>query len=119
MRLTPLFPALAAAVVVLGAPVAAGAAPPQVVPGKVIVRYRVDASRHERVDVQERTGTRFGTVLPGGSRTLKIADGDSVATTVKELNAHGDVAYAVPDYKVHRGRLRAERPRPGRHPGRV
>src|SRR4051794_239454 len=101
MRLTPLFPALAAAVVVLGAPVAAGAAPPQVVPGKVIVRYRVDASRHERVDVQERTGTRFGTVLPGGSRTLKIADGQSVATTVNELNAHQKVAYAVPDYRVH------------------
>jgi serine protease len=99
MRLTPLFPALAAAAFMLGAPVAASAAP--VVPGKVIVRYKVDASRHARVDVQERTGTRFGTVLPGGSRTLKIADGESVATTVKELNAHDDVAYAVPDYKVH------------------
>src|SRR3954449_3267092 len=101
MRLTPLLPALAAAAVMLGAPVAASAGPPEVAPGKVIVRYKVDASRHARVDVQERTGTRFGTVLPGGSRTLKIADGESVATTVKELNAHDDVAYAVPDYRVH------------------
>src|SRR4051794_32050614 len=101
MRLTPLLTALAAAAVMLGAPVAASAGPPEVAPGKVIVRYKVDASRHARVDVQERTGTRFGTVLPGGSRTLKIADGESVATTVKQLNAHDDVAYAVPDYKVH------------------
>src|SRR4051812_6482220 len=98
MRLTPLLPAVAAAIA-LGAPTTAGAA--QVVPGKVIVRYKVDASRHERVRVQQRTGTRFAAELPGGSRTLKIADGDSVAQTVKELNGHDDVAYAVPDYKVH------------------
>src|SRR4051812_49113305 len=98
MRLTPLLPAVAAAIA-LGAPTTAGAA--QVVPGKVIVRYKVDASRHERVRVQQRTGTRFAAELPGGSRTLKIADGDSVAQTVKEQNGHDGVAYAVPDYRVH------------------
>src|SRR3954452_16075334 len=98
MRLASLLPALAAASI-LGAPAVANAA--EVVPGKVIVRYKGDASRAERAHVQARTGTRFGTVLPGGSRTLRIADGQSVSTTVKELNAHDKVAYAVPDYKVH------------------
>jgi serine protease len=98
MRLTLLLPALAAAAA-LGAPAVASAA--DVVPGKVIVRYKSDATRHERAIVQRRTGTRFGTRLPGGSRTLAIADGESVAKTVAELNSHPHVAYAVPDYKVH------------------
>ena len=70
-------------------------------PGKVIVRYHSDATRLERKTVQERTGTRFGTELPGGSRTLTIADGESVSETITELSSHPDVAYAVPDYKVH------------------
>jgi serine protease len=83
----------------LGAPTVANAA--EVVPGKVIVRYKRDATRAQRAHVQARTGTRFGTVLPGGSRTLNITDGDSVATTVGELNANQKVAYAVPDYRVH------------------
>src|SRR4051812_46818304 len=98
MRLSPLLPVLAAAAT-LGAPATASAA--DVVPGKVIVRYKSDATRHDREIVQRRTGTRFGTRLPGGSRTLAIADGDSVTKTVDELNSHPDVAYAVPDYKVH------------------
>src|SRR3954464_2209379 len=98
MRLASLLPALAAASI-LGAPAVANAA--EVVPGKVIIRYKGDATRAERAHVQARTGTRFGTVLPGGSRTLRIADGESVANTVKELNRHDKVAYAVPDYKVH------------------
>src|SRR3954452_6324284 len=98
MRLAPLLPALAAAFI-LGAPSAANAA--DVVPGKVIVRYERDATRAERAHVQARTGTRFGSVLPAGSRTLRIADGESVATTVKELNGYSGVAYAVPDYRVH------------------
>src|SRR3954469_221709 len=98
MRLAPLFSALAAAFI-LGAPSAANAA--DVVPGKVIVRYERDATRAERAHVQARTGTRFGTVLPGGSRTLRIADGESVAKTVSDLSRNAKVAYAVPDYKAH------------------
>jgi serine protease len=98
MRITLLLPVLAATAA-LGAPTVASAA--SVVPGKVIVRYKSDATRHERAIVQRRTGTRFGSTLPGGSRTLAIADGDSVAKTVAELNSHPDVKYAVPDYKVH------------------
>src|SRR5436305_1908441 len=98
MRLAPLLSALAAASL-LGAPSVANAA--DVVPGKVIVRYKRDATRAERARVQSLTGTRFGTVLPGGSRTLRIADGQSVGRTLEQLRAHDKVAYAVPDYKVH------------------
>jgi serine protease len=87
------------AAAVLAAPACASAA--EVVPGKVIVRYKSDATRSERAAVQRRTGTRFGTRLPGGSRTLEIHDGDSVAKTIAELKHHEKVAYAVPDYQVH------------------
>src|SRR3954462_1076498 len=98
MRLLP--PPLAfAAAAVLAAPASASAA--EVVPGKVIVRYKGDASRSERAAVQRRTGTRFGTRLPGGSGTLEIHDGETVAKTIADLNRHDDVAYAVPDYRVH------------------
>src|SRR5436305_10334137 len=98
MRLPPLLPAVVAAAV-LAIPACANAA--DVVPGKVIVRYKSDATRSERAAVQRRTGTRFGMRLPGGSRTLVIHDGDSVAKTIADLKRHEKVAYAVPDYKVH------------------
>src|SRR3954471_10770964 len=98
MRLTPLFLALAAASV-LAAPASASAA--EMVPGKVIVRYKSDATRSERAAVRRRTGTRFGTRLPGGTRTLEIHDGDTVSKTIADLNRHEKVAYAVPDYRVH------------------
>jgi serine protease len=99
MRVTPLLTALAAAAV-LGAPATADAA--DVVPGKVIVRYQSDASLADRALVQRRTGTRFGVRLSGRSRTLAIADGETVSDTLRELRAHDDVAYAVPDYRVHK-----------------
>jgi serine protease len=98
MRLTPLLTALTAASA-LGAPAAASAA--EVVPGKVIVRYDRDATRTDRAQVQRSTGTRFGTRLVGGARTLHIADGDSVPATLAQLRRHDDVAYAVPDYRIH------------------
>src|SRR3954452_19991113 len=98
MRLTPLLLALAAAAVLAAPPLASAA---EVVPGKVIVRYKGDATRSERAAVQRHTGTRFGVRLPGGSRTLEIHDGESVPETITELNSHEDVAYAVPDYRVH------------------
>src|SRR3954467_15329654 len=100
MRLIPL-PLAFAAAAVLAAPPAASAA--DVVPGKVIVRYKGDATRSERAAVQRRTGTRFGTRLPGGSRTLEIHDGDSVAKTITDLNRHEKVAYAVPASPVPAG----------------
>ena len=98
MRLNSLLPTLAVAAA-LGAPAVASAA--EVVPGKVIVRYKSDAGRSERAHVQRATGTRFGTTIPGGARTLEIKDGESVSQTVEELGRHDDVAYARPDYVVH------------------
>jgi serine protease len=114
MRLTPLLLALMATAA-LGAPAAASAA--AVVPGRVIVRYHSDASRTERAVVQERTGTRFATRLPGGSHTLAIRDGDTVAKTVAELNRHSKVAYAVPDYVVHAAGFVPNDPGRGDTPG--
>jgi serine protease len=98
MHLTLPVLALGAAAV-LAAPASASAA--DVVPGKVIVRYKGDATRSERAAVQRHTGSRFGMRLPGGARTLKIDDGETVPETIAELNRHNDVAYAVPDYRVH------------------
>ena len=91
MRLTPLLPAVAAAIALGTTSPADAASPPsaaQVVPGKVIVRYKGDVPRHARAVVQENTGTSFGMRLPGGSRTLDIEDGQSVEQTVAELNGH-------------------------------
>jgi serine protease len=97
MRITPLLSTLAVASA-LGAPAASAAA---IVPGKVLVRYRADVTRPERAMAQKTTGTRFATVLPGGTRTLAIEDGDSVMKTIAELRRNPDVKYAVPDYAVH------------------
>ena len=93
-----LLPAVAAAAL-LTPPPAASAAP--AVPGKVIVRYRTDSTHAERVSVLQQTGTKSDGSLPGGTRELKIADGETVATTLRELRAHDSVAYAVPDAPVH------------------
>jgi serine protease len=98
MRIRSFLTAVAAACAVIGpAAVAQGA----VVPGKVIVRYRDDASHTARVRVQQRTGTSTDGRLPGGTRELTIEDGDSVAETLGELRRHSSVAYAVPDYVAH------------------
>jgi serine protease len=88
-----------AAFTLLTAPAAAADAP--VVPGKVIVRYRATSTHAERVAVQERTGTKGDGSLPGGTRELRIADGESVGETLGELRGHDAVAYAVPDVPVH------------------
>jgi serine protease len=97
MPIRHLLPA-AALLVALTAPSPAAAAP--FAPGHVVVRYRADASRAERRDVQEATGTSFESRLPGGTRKLGIEDGDSVRATVAQLSAQPDVEYAVPDYKL-------------------
>jgi serine protease len=67
----------------------------------VVVRYRDGASQADRAHTQRQTGTGFDGALPGGARTLRIEDGSSVASTVRELRADPDVAYAVPDYRIH------------------
>ena len=44
--------------------------------------------------------------MPGGSEQLAIEDGDSVRETVAELEAHPNVAYAVPNYRAHAAAFR-------------
>jgi serine protease len=97
--LTRCFLSAVAAFTLLTASAAAADAP--VVPGKVIVRYRATSTHAERVAVQQLTGTKSDGTLPGGTRELRIADGESVGATLQELRAHGPVAYAVPDVPVH------------------
>ncbi len=98
MRLRCILTAVAAAFAVT---VPAAGAQAAIAPGKVIVRYRADASHSQRVHVQRRTGTSTDDRLPGGARELRIADGDSVHQTLAELRSHRAVAYAVPDYVAH------------------
>jgi serine protease len=87
-----------AAVVVLTA--CAAAAEASVVPGKVIVRYEPGSTHDERVDALQETGTASYDVLPGGTRELRIEDGETVGETLAELRDHESVAYAVPDVRV-------------------
>src|SRR4051812_22918052 len=98
MRLSPLLPAVAAAAM-LAAPACASAA--EVVPGKVILRYKSAPTRSERATVQRRPGTRFGMRRRGGPPPLRTHGGESVKKTTPKLNRHDKVAYAVPDYQVH------------------
>jgi serine protease len=92
---------LTAVVAACAVTVPAASAHAAVAPGKVIVRYRADASHAERVLVQRRTGTSTDEHLPGGARELRIADGDTLHETLAELRGHPTVAYAVPDYVAH------------------
>ena len=90
------------AVAVLAAFATPSAAAAGYVGDRVVVRYEGDTSRAERADVQRSTGTGFEDALPGGTRTLTIEDGDSVAETVHELEADPDVEYAVPDFRLRK-----------------
>jgi serine protease len=84
------------------APARATAQPPgqheRYVPGEVIVRYHASTGQAARSNVESRTGTETGGVLPGGSRKLEIEDGESVRETVLQLRRDPHVAYAVPNY---------------------
>ncbi|MEA2480098.1 MAG: serine protease [Thermoleophilaceae bacterium] len=95
-----LLPALTAFGAVLATAVPAAAAAPDYARGHVVVRYHAAASRADRKRVQKATGTAFTGDLPGGARTLRIRDGQSVRTTLEQLRRRSDVDYAVPDYEV-------------------
>jgi serine protease len=72
-----------------------------VVPGRVLVHYRHDTTHHARVAALQTSGTATQDTLPGGTRVLRITDGQSVEATIDELRRDPTVAYAVPDYTVH------------------
>ena len=95
-----LVPALAGMAVLAPAAPAAADPSPQFAPRHIVVRYDADASRADRAQIQDATGTSFDEDLPGGARTLRIEDGESVRETLDELRRHDEVAYAVPDYEV-------------------
>lgn len=95
MRLfTPLTVAFAAAIALLAPAVASADA----VPGQVLVRYAPGTSTADRVDVRDEAGTSTVEGL-GMARTqlLQIDDGDSVAATVRQLEADPAVADAEPN----------------------
>jgi serine protease len=79
-------------------PAAPAPAPPDVVPGEVIVKYERGADPLDRRRVQRTTGVGQPARLGGGARELKILDGQSVGRTVRELNSDPNVKYAVPNY---------------------
>ena len=117
MPIRSLVPAIAASVAVLATAPAPAAAGPDFAPRHVVVRYEADATRADRAAIQERTGTRYDEDLPGGHRTLRIADGESVTETLAELRRSDDVAYANPDYEVRAAEFIPNDPGRGSEPG--
>lgn len=97
----PLLASLAAAAALLVAAPAPGAAAAEYVRDELIVRYAEGTSTGERRALHRRTGTAHDETLPGGSRTLDIRDGESVADTLAELRADPRVERAVPNYVAH------------------
>jgi serine protease len=67
------------------------------VPDEVVVRYARDADRRDRAAVQRAVGAGEPRVFAPRSRVLTIRDGDSVAETVRELQARPEVASAAPN----------------------
>ncbi|HEX8648228.1 MAG TPA: S8 family serine peptidase [Thermoleophilaceae bacterium] len=112
MRIRLLLPAAALLAVLAAVP--AAAAP--YAGDRVVVRYEEGTSRAERADAQRDTGTGFEDALPGGSRTLTIEDGDSVAETVRELRREPGVEYAVPDFRLRKAQGGGATPGPGPGP---
>lgn len=117
MSLRSLLPALAATAALAAAAPAAAAPAPDYAPKHVVVRYDGDASRSDRAKIQDATGTRFDQDLPGGARTLKIEDGESVKETLAELRRRDGVAYAVPDYEVRAAAFFPNDPGKAKEPG--
>ena len=110
-------PAIALGAALTVAAPAPAVAAPDFARGHVVVRYDADATRADRAAVQERTGTRFDEDLPGGHRTLRIEDGQSVTETLAELRRDDDVAYANPDYEVRAAEFIPNDPGRGDEPG--
>ena len=98
LRIPPLLAGLAAAIAL------AGSAPADAAPyrsGEVIVRY-AEGTTHVQADAAlQRTGTVAAETAGPGAQVLRIRDGQSVRSTVHELNQQPGVTYAVPNYVAH------------------
>jgi serine protease len=101
--LSRLLPALAAATLLLTAPVAARAA--DYVPGEVVVRLHPSADQRDLKAVKRSTGVGSARTFAPDTRVLKIRDGESVADTVRELRARPEVATAAPNQIAHLARF--------------
>jgi thermitase len=92
----PIAAATAAAFLLLSLPSAAVAE--DVVPGQVIVRYEPGSSTAERADARHDAGAATINGLGmARAQLLEITDGDSIAATVRQLEAQPGVAYAEPN----------------------
>ena len=102
-RSSPLLLAGLLAGVLVQAPAARAAAPPNVrsgsayVPNEVIVRYKSNATRAVRAAAQRATGAGSPKVFAPYTRVLKIRDGESVAETIAELERRPGVLSASPN----------------------
>jgi len=67
-------------------------------PGEVIVHYRPGTSPDARANARDLTGRGPVKALPGGSRRVRIGDGDSVRHTLSELRGNPTVRYALPNF---------------------
>src|SRR3954447_2604234 len=67
------------------------------VPGEVVVRYQRSADRSDRAAVQRQTGVGAPKVFAPRTRVLKIRDGESVSSKLRELRARPEVATAAPN----------------------
>ncbi|MEK6250672.1 MAG: S8 family serine peptidase [Actinomycetota bacterium] len=96
LRMRVCLPIMAAIAAALALPAAAPGG--DLVPGQVIVRYAPGSSGAERADARDDAGTAAieGLGMPR-AQLLKITDGDSVAATVRQLEAQSGVAYAEPN----------------------
>jgi serine protease len=94
-----LAPLVAAAVLVVSAP--AGAQTAAYTPGEVVVRYERGTSRSEERALQRATGVGSPKAFAPRTRVLTIRDGQSVADTVRELQARPEVATAAPNVRAH------------------
>jgi subtilisin family serine protease len=93
---------LAACVLVLGGALseAAGAAAPDFVPGRVLVRYAPGTAVAQRVAAREHVGATSARALRGlpGTEIVELGHGVAVADAVADLKGRDGVAVVQPDY---------------------
>ena len=123
VRSSPLLLAGLLAGVLVQAPAARAAAPPNVrsgsayVPNEVIVRYKSNATRAVRAAAQRATGAGSPKVFAPYTRVLKIRDGKSVEQTIAELERRPGVLSATPNLLAHASFVPNDQGEPGGAPG--
>jgi serine protease len=99
--LRPLLPLAAAMALALPSPAAAQTARTAAYsPGEVVVRYDRGTDRRAQAAVERAAGVGGPRAFAPRTRLLTIRDGESVAETVRELQAHPEVATAAPNARA-------------------